>query len=138
LTNANQGDAAGVRRLLERSDRAYSERDLEAFVNCFSDDIVVMPPDREPIVGIDAWRAMLQRMFAGVSISEWSYSIEEIVVADDWAFERHFDSAVYTPNAGGESRHLFNKGVFILRRQPDGARKIARYVWNSNPAPSGS
>ena len=80
----------------------------------------------------------MTRMFEATTISQVEFTVDEIVIVGDWAFERHLDSAVYTPNAGGDSRHLFNKGIFILRRQPDNDWKIARYVWNGNPAPAGA
>ncbi len=94
-----------------------------------------MLPNRPPTIGKDAWRAVMRGMFESSTRADMNSKSEEIVVAGDWAFEWHTDSAVYTSKATGESRRGFHKGVFIFRRHPGGSWRIARYVSNPSPAP---
>ena len=63
-------------------------------------------------------------------------SSEEIVVAGDWAFERHTEMTISKGNESGETRQSYYKGIWILQRQEDATWKIARYIWNRNPDPN--
>jgi ketosteroid isomerase-like protein len=59
---------------------------------------------------------------------------EEIVVIDDWAYERHFELLeIY--EVGGEPTQYYLKGVRIFRRGEDGSWKVARYIWNGDVPP---
>ena len=130
-----KSDVEAIRSVLERGVDAYTGGNLDSFVNSFTDDAVCMLPNLPPVIGKDAWRVMMRRMFERSTVSEMDSTSEEIVVSGDWAFEWHTESATYTNKETGESRRAFNKGVFIFRRQGDGSWRIARYVSNGSPAP---
>jgi ketosteroid isomerase-like protein len=54
----------------------------------------------------------------------------------DLAYHDYSYSGRFTPKAGGEPGIGHGKGLQVLRREPDGAWKIVRNVWNAAPPPS--
>ena len=84
-----QADLSAVRSVIQQMLDASSARDLEAFVDLFTEDVIVMVPDRLPIIGKDAWRATVQGPFERSTVEQLNMPSEEIVIAGDWAFERH-------------------------------------------------
>ncbi len=135
--SSHSADVEAIKTLIEQSKAAFVSRDLERFVAVFSDDIVAMPPGQLPIVGIEEWRLWLSGWWDELALERFSFLTDEIVVAGNWAFERHTDSSVSVPKAEGaeKSESHYWKGTWILQRQADGFWKVARYIWNKNPAP---
>lgn len=129
MTGSHDGDAAAIRALVDEMNDAYARHDVESVASCFSQDIVALPPDMEPVVGIDQWRKLLSQFLAGSKPSQVEGTIDEITVAGDWAFDRHTAAATYTSAESDESERMFFKGIHVFRREADGW-KIARYVWN--------
>jgi uncharacterized protein (TIGR02246 family) len=129
-------DIEAIKSLSEQLQDAYIARNWERFSGFFTDDGVWMPPNLEPLVGKEAWWSWAQQWWDQSSVEQLSVSLEEIVVAGDWAFERHSETHVIIPKASGEPSQLYFKGVWILQRQDDGSWQIARYIWNSSPAPT--
>ena len=135
MQKSDEADIEAIRGVINQVTKAYVARDPETFVGYFTDDAVCLPPNRPPIIGKDAWRSLLQGMFERSTVADFKGSSEEIVVTGDWAIEWHNESAVTTPRENGESRQVFNKGVWVFRRQTNGSWRIARYIWNASPAP---
>ena len=130
-----QADLRAIRSVIQQMMAASSTRDLEAFVDLFTEDVVVMMPDRLPVIGKDAWRAAVQEPFERSTVEQLSMPSEEIVVAGDWAFERHNETVVLVDRANGQRLRAYVKGIWILQRQADGSWKFARYTYNFNPPP---
>lgn len=124
--------AREIRATIEDMTEAYIARDLERFVGFFTDDIVAMPSGVAAIVGIEDWKALLTKFFAGSDVSNMVSKSEDITVIGDWAIEWHNEAATYTSKDSGDSSRNFNKGMWAFRREDD-RWKIARYVWNNNP-----
>ena len=136
MEKSDPADVDAIKSVHEQLSGPYMARDLNKFLSSFTDDFVGMPPDEPPIIGKDAWHSWLSGWWDLVAVEQATGSSEEIVVAGDWAFERHYDSAIYTSKASGEAQHRYFKGIFMLRKQADGSWKIARYCWNTNPPPA--
>ncbi len=132
----DEADIAAIKSLSKQAQAAYIARDWEGFASFFTDDGVWMPSGKLPLIGKEAWWSWIGGGWDRGTIDKMDLSHDEIVVAGDWAFERHSESTVST--RGGETRERHYKGVWILRRQADGSWKIARYIWNRNPAPADS
>jgi ketosteroid isomerase-like protein len=103
--------------------------DAEAHSHLFSDDSITIPPNRGPFIGKESSVADLRLLFsqskpAGATISE-----PEIEVAGDWADVRAHFRATWEPVSGGPSRQEHTRYIWVLRRQPDGAWKIARFIF---------
>ncbi len=128
-------DTTAIKTVSEQAVEAWKARDLDATVGFYTDDTIWMGPDVAPIRGKDALRAWLEPEWNDFTIVELSMPSEEIVVIDDWAFQRHINGWVEIDKVGGETTQYYFKGIWILRRQEDGSWKIARYIWNENVPP---
>jgi len=129
-------DVAAIESLTEQVRDAYVARDWERFSGFFTNDGVWMPRNSMPLIGKEAWWSWIQGWWDQSAIEQMDVSTEEIVVAGDWAFERHNDTQVTTSKVDGETSQHYFKGIWILRRQEDDSWKIARYIWNRNPDPN--
>ena len=128
-------DTTAIKIVSEQAAEAWKARDLDAAVGFYTDDTIWMGPDVAPIRGKDALRAWLEPEWNDFTIVELSMPSEEIVVIDDWAYERHFEYLVEIDEVNGESAQYYLKGVRIFRREEDGSWKIARYIYNDDVPP---
>jgi len=128
-------DVSAIESMNKQTEAAYIADDWMRFMDFFTDDAIWMPPNEAPLIGKEAMWSWAKQWWDESTIEEMTVSYEEIVVAGDWAFERHNRTTVTVPKAGGESSTSHDKGIWLLRRQADGSWKIARYIWNTNPSP---
>ena len=129
-------DTAAIEAVSVKMVEAYKARDWDTFSSYFTDDGIWMPPGEAPLHGKDAWWEWAQPWWDELTVVQINVTSEEIVVIDDWAFERHIETQVTTFGADGEPEESHFKGVWILRQQEDGAWKISRYIWNENAPPN--
>lgn len=132
MTTPDDKAAREIRATIDELLDAYLTRDLDRFVSYFTDDIVAMPSGMPPVVGIEAWRELLTRFFAGSDVTNVVSRSEDITVVGDWAIEWHDEAATYTPRESGEPERVYNKGMWVFHKE-GGRWKIARYIWNDNP-----
>ena len=135
MAESHQADLTAIQSVIQQMLDASTARDLEAFVNLFTEDVIAMMPDQLPVIGKDAWRATVRGPFDRSTVEQLNMPSEEIVIAGDWAFERHNETVVLVDRANGQRRRAQAKGIWILRRQADGSWKFARYIYNLNPPP---
>ena len=57
---------------------------------------------------------------------------DEVVVAGDWAWMRGHFTTELTPRSGEPTRRESGKHLVIWRRDPDGAWRAARDIWNTD------
>jgi uncharacterized protein (TIGR02246 family) len=139
MTELGMADDRRAIEALHEKDMAASEAgDLFTLLSLCSDDCVMLPPGEAPIVGKEAIRASLQRDLEqehGYRITEYIHDFEEVKVLGDWAFEWGRFSATAEPVAGGAPIRSSGKILRILARQADSTWKVARSIWNNDPAP---
>ena len=124
-------DAAAIRTVIEHVAEAWKAGDWNTLAGFYTDDTIWMPPGEAPLRGKDALRAWVEPIWNDYTVVELSMPSEEIVVIDDWAYERHFEILeIY--EVGEEPTRYYLKGVRIFRRGEDGSWKIARYIWNGD------
>ena len=121
----------GIDRLRDSHVAALNVGDVDAWVACFTDDGVQMPPHFGTNVGKTAVREWSQG-FLNLFDSRFSLSVDEVRVAADWAFERGRYNITLTSRAGGEPMDDSGKYMTVYQRQSDGSWKIARDIWNSD------
>jgi len=124
-----QADAAAARRIVDTGISAVNARNLDAVLVLYADDAVLLPPDGEAVLGKQAIKAYYQSTFEDLS-PELSFSSEEIITDNAWAFSRGKAVGRVTSTKTGAARSVNEKYIMILRRQPDGSWRIARLMWN--------
>ncbi len=128
-----QADVDAIKKLHNELTAASSNLDIDGVLALWTDDGIEMPPKISPFIGKERIRARLQ-FFNDVSLENLSVEIEEIKVSGDWAFIRQTFKGTWIPKDGSEPTYENSKEIMILNKQTDGSWKIARYIWNSNPA----
>ena len=107
----------------------------DALFTLYTDDVVLMVPD--------SW-ADLNRQEAVAFYTEgldwakpdpdnYNISIDEVVVMGDWAFVRTTSKGQVVPTSDDPAYSQGSRHVSLLRRQPDGAWKIARDIFHNPP-----
>ena len=129
-------DIAAINAVAEQVTEAYIARDWDRFSALFTEDAIWMPAEILPLTGKAAWWSFVEPFWTSTKVVEMDLVSDEIIVAGDWAFERHSETTVSAPTEGdGEPWTDHYKGVWLLHRQADGSWKIARYIWHWYPAP---
>lgn len=124
-------DTSEIDRLRDIHIAALNAGDADAWVACFANDAVQMPPH----FGANSGKAAIERWskgFLSIFTCKFSLSVEEVQAAGDWAFERGQYGIALTPRAGGEPMKDNGKYITIYQHQLDGFWKIARDIWNSD------
>lgn len=128
-------DREALERLNEAAVDAVRDGDLDAFMELWTDDAVVMRPHEPARVGKRAIREG-QRDFFDQFTSEDQAWVDELSVEGDLAIERGSYEIRLYPVEGGEPIEDRGKYLMIHRRQPDGSWLFWRYVFNSDLPPS--
>ncbi len=139
---SDEKDLAAIEELHRRDMAASKAGDFETLRSIITDDAVMMPPGVHPTRGREAIERGLSRMaeaMSGVEVLEYVLDFEEVVVCGDYAFEwGHIRGAMRARDASeAEVERSTYKVMRILRRQPDGAWKVHRSIWNDAPAEPG-
>lgn len=124
-------DEVGIDRLRDIHVAALNAGDAAAWVACFTDDGVQMPPHAGSNVGKTAVRGWSQG-FLNLFACRFGLSVDEVQVVGDWAFERGRYTITVSPRAGGEPMDDIGKYITVYQRQQDGSWKMARDIWNSD------
>jgi ketosteroid isomerase-like protein len=121
----------GVRSLILKALEVIRSDNFDAYFDLFTEDAVWMMPSS--YADVDKTKARSFYGFTRKFRFDQAISVDELVVADDWAFVRiSFDGYLRAkldgaaPPLRSVSRH-----IWILQRQRDGAWKIARDIWNN-------
>ena len=125
-----KADIEAIEFLMRQEIAAVAAADVEAQVALRTDNVLEMPPDESPFIGIEAYRKWSNDDPFSTQIT--AAAMDEIKVLGDWAYARFSYAWTLTPVSGGESFEGSSKGMWIVERQPDGSWKIAREIWNNN------
>ena len=132
-------DDVEVRRVVDGIIAADNAGDLDALMNYYADDAVLLPPSERPVRGVVAIRDRYERMFAESRLELRAFS-RETRVAGDWAIDRGtITGRVFRKLEGDEEleeetpiRTVNDKYVMMLRRESDGGWRIVWLIWNSS------
>ncbi len=124
----SDADIAAIEATLEAFRQAGLAGDSEFAV--FTEDAVVMFPNRPAVEGLEA----IKGMWTWVRAIEWEMSTVEIDGRGDLAFARGTDSYLLDYEGAVKEEGKF---LYILRKQPDGSWRIATWVASSDlPLPA--
>jgi ketosteroid isomerase-like protein len=92
-----------------------------------TDDVVIMHPNGRTDVGKAAVRADFERFFRQFTVDQKVVS-DETVVSGEWAFDRGRVHTTVMPVGGGNPVQIASEVVTLLRREANGAWKVARAI----------
>ena len=105
--------------------------DIERWVQAWVDDGIQMPPGEPAVMGKPNILARNSAAFEPFDVN-MSITNQEVVAAGGWAYARGVYEATLMPKVGGQEIPVDGKYMTILQKQPDGAWKIYRDIFNSN------
>ncbi len=124
-----RGEPEEVRRVLTGFIAAYNGGDLEAVLDYYTADAILLPPDGEPLEGREAVRTYYAKLFETFAF-EVSFKSAESRVAGAWAFDRGVTSGLVIEKESGASIEVRDNYLMILRHRADAGWRIARLIWN--------
>lgn len=101
--------------------------DAEALVSLYADEPVLMPQDHPAVVGKGPIRSLYQSVLKEFAFQSES-TVKEVEASGDWGCFWSTYTLTATARAGGPSITSAGKSVFIVKREPGGAWKIARLM----------
>jgi len=128
-------DVEAVTAWLEQYVAAVNSGDIEGTLARIADDMIAIPPDGPPTVGIAALRADLEGFFRDYAMQSQT-TPDEVVVAGDLAFVRASYTDTVTPKGEGEQIESSGVWLILLRKQLDGSWKMWRDMWSVLPPPA--
>ena len=129
-----EADLAAIAEFNQRYLQAINDEDIATLSSLTTDDHIMIASGRPPLVGKAANDAANARVFKQFDIVE-TWTPVETVVAGDWAYQRGTFTVAATPRTGGDTTRTSGNFLRIYRRQPDGAWRMIRDMFNSEQAP---
>ncbi len=129
-------DREGIAALQKRDIMASMAFDVNALLDLWTDDAVLLPPRHEPIVGKAALRRFLEekkQQYANYDMLACNEEWNEVMVVGEHAYQWGTVSYRMKPPTGSESGGAVH-AVRILKREDDGYWRVARAIWNEGPA----
>lgn len=131
-TQDTEVDEEAIRAWLDRLFANTNAGDFNAYGDFWAEDAMLLSPDAPVVEGRETILAYARPFFEEYTISQ-RFTVEEIEVANGFAFARVNSTERYTPKADqGEPLDLSVKTIFILHRKPDGSWVSTHCVWNNN------
>ena len=119
-----------IEKVLKQYERGLNTADVEAIVDVYANDGVLLAPNAPSAVGIDAIRQSYTDTFHAININ-LSFDIAEVkLLAPDWALLRTTSTGVINILANGAQIPEGNQELFVLHKSR-GEWKIARYSFST-------
>lgn len=126
LSANQQQDIEAIYQLFDACDQALMQGDKETLMNSATEDYIRLLPGREILYGKDSFLETLNAYFNRVSVQDSRAEIDEVRIADGWAFVLARWSGTLISKQDGQVNQVTGKGMYILERQFDGTYKISR------------
>jgi uncharacterized protein (TIGR02246 family) len=141
-TSRTAADMAAIERLHQRDAAAAKIGDVKTLIGLWTVDGVALPPGEPPVQGIDALRDWLGKSADAAEkyeITSYVMDFREVKLFGDDAVEWARTSVTIRPRGVPSGLRASGNLMRILKRQPDGAWKVARAIWNmEKPSPEAS
>jgi len=134
---AQAQDREGVQALQKREIAASMAFDVNALLDQWTDDAVLLPPRHKPIAGKTALRRFLEEKkehYANYDMLAYNEEWNEVMVVGEYAYQWGTVSFRMKPPTGNEIGGAVH-ALRILKREEDGEWRVARAMWNERPAP---
>lgn len=116
---------------------AFNQGNAKAMDQLIDPNGVWLPPGALSIVGRENIVAHYAKYFDKVR-SKFELKPGDIQLCDGWSFLSGDFSRADTPKAGGAVKQVTGHYLLVLKKQTDGAWKIARDIWNETVTPEGT
>ena len=131
IVSRRKDDIRAIKQLAADWRSGWLAGDADALLSLYAEEPVLMPQGQPAIFGKDAIRSIYQAVLKEVVIKSKG-ALMEVEVWGDWGYFWSTYTLTATPKAGGKPIRSKGKSVFIVKRQPRGAWKIARLIDNSD------
>ncbi len=128
-------ETAAISDVLMAYEETLNASDVPGIMLLYAEDAVFMPQNSPSQVGADAVEAAYESVFATIDLHVEFDIVEVVQIARDWAFARTNSAGTVTVLANGAKLTEANQELFVLRKQSDGAWKIARYAFSTTNPP---
>ena len=134
MSTRNDGIHA-IERLAADWRSGWLTGDVELLLSLYADEPVLMPQDCPAIVGKEAIRSLYRSVLGDYELKSEG-TLKEVEASGDLGYFWSTYTLTATPKAGGKPVMSMGKSLFIVKRVPGGAWKIARLMDNSDGAPA--
>jgi uncharacterized protein (TIGR02246 family) len=134
-SSATPADIEAINQLRQLDMEASKTWDVETLVSLWTDDIVSIPQDGQPVIGKEANRNSLLKLREAskdIDITEYNLAFNELKVIGDWAFEWGTFTGTIRSKDGGETSQSSGKLFRVLKRDADGSWKVARTMYSND------
>lgn len=133
---SKEQDREGIESLQKLEITATMAFNVNALLNLWTDNPVLLPPRHEAIMGKAALRRFLEekkQQYANYDLLAYDEQWNEVMVVGEYAYQWGTVSYRLKPPTGSEIGGAVH-AVRILRREEDGAWRVSRAIWNEAPA----
>ena len=127
---ADTRQRAQIEQLLNKYAQALNTSDVNAAVQLYTDDGVLMAPENPAAVGTKILREAYAGIFQAIALKLKFQIAETQLLSPEWALLRTTSTGVVKVLANGAEVPGSNQELFLLRKT-DGQWKIARYSFSS-------
>ena len=127
---AQQPQRAQIEQLLNKYEQALNSSDVNAAVQLYTDDGVLMAPENPAAVGTKVLREAYAGIFEAIALKLKFQIAETQLLSPEWALLRTTSTGVVKILANGAEVPGSNQELFLLRKT-NGQWKIARYSFSS-------
>jgi uncharacterized protein (TIGR02246 family) len=131
---SEQEDIAAITAVSKARADAFNQGNAAAIAVHFTEDALLMAPDKPTLKGKAAVQTYYQHIFDDYETGLKSY-YEEVKVSGQLAYGRGFAEVVLTPKRGGPAMTSTSKYINIMKREADGTWKTTHDIWNGNEMP---
>jgi len=132
MKNDSADDKKAIQEVYQTRNVAVHSGDRDAYVATLDEDVRMVPPGAEDVIGRDAYAEFLIPVMQEGKFEIVPRGDLEITVLGDIALTR-YDYIVKVYEDGAETQESTDmKYSDVLRRQEDGTWKILLHMWNEN------
>jgi len=127
---ANTPKRAAIEATIFAYFQALNDASIDAILDLYSKDPVMLPFLQPAVVGTDAVRANYEGTFQLIRF-EMQATIQELVVmSPEWAYVRTDTNGAFIPTRTGEGALAAFHELFLLQKTEDEHWQIARYSFS--------
>jgi uncharacterized protein (TIGR02246 family) len=126
-----KADVKAIKEWIKRYCATVTAGDLDAYRDFWTEDVVWLPPNGPTVKGIEACMEHNRPYFEDYESVE-TMSVEEIKIGNPVSFVHVNYTCQGKPKGEGEPFKEDGKGIFLLKRKPDGSWVSTHCIWNSN------